>query len=143
MLLFCFHGTEFRVVFSSEEGFGMEFREVSVSRNSLNSIENNHLFWLFCLPRNYFLSEILNPNPDQDLDTDPDPVPNQGFLGLAIFISNIRREHYFFLFFFFLYTIQNILHSATAKLVQKVIVAGGMGEKNRKCISVQSFRKLK
>ncbi len=57
-----FHGTEFRVVFSSAEGFGTEFREVSVPRNSRNSVGNNHLFRLFRLPRNYFLSEIPNPN---------------------------------------------------------------------------------
>ncbi len=54
MLLFCFHGTEFQVVFSSAEGFGTEFREVSVSRNSRNSVGNDHLFRLFRLPRNYF-----------------------------------------------------------------------------------------
>jgi hypothetical protein len=59
ILLFLFHGTEFRVVFSSAEGFGTEFREVSVPRNSRNSVGNNHLFRLFRLPSN--LSEIPNP----------------------------------------------------------------------------------
>jgi hypothetical protein len=81
LLLFLFHGTEFRVVFSSAEGFGTEFREytsifvtrngipscflfrggvrngipeVSVPRNSRNSVGNKHLFRLFRLPRNYF-----------------------------------------------------------------------------------------
>jgi hypothetical protein len=53
-LLFLFHGTEFRVVFSSAEGFGTEFREFSVRRNSRNSVRNNHLFRLFRLPHNYF-----------------------------------------------------------------------------------------
>ncbi len=75
------HGTEFRFVFSSDEGFGREFREFasifgqrngipscflfrgrvrngiprfSVPRNSRNSVGNNHLFRLFRLPRNYF-----------------------------------------------------------------------------------------
>ncbi len=57
-----FNGTEFRVVFSSTEGFGKEFRELSVPRNSRNSVGNNHLFRLFRLPRNYFLSEIPNPS---------------------------------------------------------------------------------
>jgi hypothetical protein len=33
VLLFSFHGKEFRVVFSPAEGFGTEFREFSVSRN--------------------------------------------------------------------------------------------------------------
>jgi hypothetical protein len=61
LLLFSFHGTEFRVVFSSAEGFGTEFREFSVPRNSRNSVGNNHLFRLFRLPRNNFLSEIPNP----------------------------------------------------------------------------------
>ncbi len=51
LLLFLFHGTEFRVVSSSAEGFGTEFREVSVPRNSRNSVGNDHLFRL---PRNYF-----------------------------------------------------------------------------------------
>jgi hypothetical protein len=55
---FLIHGTEFRVVFFSAEGFGTEFREFSVPRNSQNSVGNNHLFRLFRLPRNYFLSEI-------------------------------------------------------------------------------------
>ncbi len=78
---FCFHGKEFRVVFSSAKVFGREFREfasifaqrngipscflfrgrvrngipwVFVPRNSRNSVGNNHLFRLFRLPRNYF-----------------------------------------------------------------------------------------
>ena len=116
LVLFLFHVTEFRVVFSSAEwfwteflelasifvprtgiqgfdsaeGFGTKFREfasifvpqngipssflfrgrvrngiprVSVPRNSRNSVGNNQLFRLFRLPRNYFLSEIANPNP--------------------------------------------------------------------------------
>ncbi len=59
-LLFLFHGTEFRVVFSSAEGSGTEFWEFSVPRNSLNSVGYNHLFRLFRLLRNYFLSGIPN-----------------------------------------------------------------------------------
>ncbi len=78
--LFGFHGTEFRFVFSSAEGFGPELWEFasifvsrngtpscflfrgrvrngiprfSVPRNNQNSIGNNHLFCLFRLPRNY------------------------------------------------------------------------------------------
>jgi hypothetical protein len=81
-LLFLLHGREFRVVFSSAEGFGMEFRgfafifglqdgiprcflfrgrvrngipRISVPRNSRNSVGNNHLFRQFRLPRKYFL----------------------------------------------------------------------------------------
>ncbi len=81
LLLFQFHGTEFRVVFSSEEGFGTELWEFisifgqrngiprcfffrgrvrngiprfSVPRNNRNFVGNNHLFRLFRLPRNNF-----------------------------------------------------------------------------------------
>jgi hypothetical protein len=50
LLLFMFHGTEFRVIFSSAEGFGTEFREFSVPQNSRNSVGINHLFRLFRLP---------------------------------------------------------------------------------------------
>jgi hypothetical protein len=86
--LFCFHGTEFRVMFSSVIGFGTELCEFasifgsrngipgyflfsgkvrngiprfSAPQNNRNSVGNNHLFRLFRLPRNYFLSEIPNP----------------------------------------------------------------------------------
>jgi hypothetical protein len=79
--LFWFHGMEFRVVFSSTEGFGRELWEFisffgprngipscflfrgrvpnriprfSVPRNNRNSVGNNHLFCLFRLPWNYF-----------------------------------------------------------------------------------------
>ncbi len=55
LLLFLFNGTEFRVVFSSAEGFRTEFRELSVPRNSRNSVGNNYMFRRFRLPRNYFL----------------------------------------------------------------------------------------
>ncbi len=81
LLLFWFHGTEFRVDFSSAEGFGREFWEfasIFVQRNGIpscflfhgrvrdgiptafcsaehpDSAGNNHLFRLFRLPRNYF-----------------------------------------------------------------------------------------
>jgi hypothetical protein len=57
LILYLFNGTEFRVVFSSAEGFGTEFRGFSVPRNSRNSFGNNHLFRL---------SEI--PNPIRRLD---------------------------------------------------------------------------
>jgi hypothetical protein len=89
--IFWFHGTDFRDVFSSAEGFGTELWEFdsifvlrngipsyflfrgrvrngiqrfSVPRNNRNSVGNNHLFRLFRLPRNYFLSEIPNPNQE-------------------------------------------------------------------------------
>ncbi len=79
--LFWFHGTEFRVVFSSVKWFGTESCEFasifvprngipsyflfrgrarngiprfSVPRNNRNSVGNDHLFRLFRLPRNYF-----------------------------------------------------------------------------------------
>jgi hypothetical protein len=62
LLVFLFHGREFQDVFSSAEGFKTEFREFSVPGNSRNSVGNNHLFCLFRLLRNYFLSEIPNPS---------------------------------------------------------------------------------
>jgi hypothetical protein len=64
LLLFLFHGTEFRAFFSSVERFGTEFREFSVPRNSRNSAGTNQLFRLFRLPRTNFLSEIANPGAD-------------------------------------------------------------------------------
>jgi hypothetical protein len=42
------------VIFFLAEGFGTEFREFSVPRNSPNSVRNTHLFRLFRLPQNYF-----------------------------------------------------------------------------------------
>jgi hypothetical protein len=61
MLLFLIHGTEFRVVFSSAEGFGMEFREFlfrgtagippEITIYSVNSVFRGIIF----------LSEIPNP----------------------------------------------------------------------------------
>ncbi len=93
LIIFLFHRTEFRVVFSSEEGFGTEFlgyasifvprngipncfssaegletefREVSVPQNSRNSVGNKHLFHLFRLfrlPRKYFFVGNSQPYP--------------------------------------------------------------------------------
>jgi hypothetical protein len=92
LLLFLFHGTEFRVIFSSAKGFGTEFREygsifdprngipscflfrgrirneipeVSVPRNSRNSVGNKHLFRLFRLPRNYVFVGNSQPYAQQ------------------------------------------------------------------------------
>ena len=53
LLLFLFHGTVFRVVFSSAEGFGTEFRDF-LFRETTGIPSDNHLFRLFRLPRNYF-----------------------------------------------------------------------------------------
>ncbi len=61
LLLFLFHGTEFRVVFSSAEWFRTEFRKFPVLRNSRNSIRINQLFHLFHLPRNNFFVENCQP----------------------------------------------------------------------------------
>ncbi len=87
---FFLHGTEFRVVFSSAEWFGTEFRDYasifvprneipscflfrgrvrngiprgSVPRNSWNSVGKKQLFRLFCLPRNYFFVGNSQPYP--------------------------------------------------------------------------------
>jgi hypothetical protein len=88
LFLFWFHGTEFRVVFSSAEGFGTELWEFasffvprngipscflfrgrvrngiprfSVQRNNRNSVGNNHLFRLFRLP--YLRARLTSHNP--------------------------------------------------------------------------------
>ncbi len=61
LLLFLFHGTEFRVVFSSVKGFPTVFREFSVPRNSRNFVGNNHMFRLFRLSRNYLFVENSQP----------------------------------------------------------------------------------
>jgi hypothetical protein len=80
LLLFLFHGTEFRVVFSSAEWFRMkfrelllfvfhctkfqtffssaEFREFSVPRNNWNFAETNQLFRLFCLPQKFLCRKL-------------------------------------------------------------------------------------
>jgi hypothetical protein len=91
--LFWFHGTEFRVVFFSGEGFGTELWEFtsifvprngipscflfcgrvrngiprfSVPRNNRNSVGNNHLFRLFRLPRNKFFAGNSQPYSKHD-----------------------------------------------------------------------------
>jgi hypothetical protein len=58
----CLNRMEFWVVCSSAEGFGTEFRGLSVLRNSRNSVGNIHLFRLFRLPRNYFFVGNSQPN---------------------------------------------------------------------------------
>jgi len=50
-----------RVVFSSTEWFGTEFREFCVPRNSRNSVGINQLFRLFRLPRNNFFVGNCQP----------------------------------------------------------------------------------
>ncbi len=70
LLLFLVHGMEFRVVFSSAEGFGTEFREFSVPQNSWNSIGSNQLFRQFRLPWNNFF--VGNSQPYfQQADAQP------------------------------------------------------------------------
>jgi hypothetical protein len=64
LLLLLFHGAEFRVVFSSAEGFGTEFRDFlfrgtygipsEITICSVNSVFRGIIF----------LAEIPNPTPD-------------------------------------------------------------------------------
>ncbi len=63
LLIFLFHGTEFRAFFSYAKRFGTEFREFSVPvpRNSRNSAGTNQLFRLFRLPRNNFFVGNYQP----------------------------------------------------------------------------------
>jgi hypothetical protein len=62
LLLFLFYGIDFRVIFSSVERFGTEFREFSVSQKTRNSVGNNHWFRLFHLPQNYFFVGNSQPS---------------------------------------------------------------------------------
>ncbi len=61
LLLFLVRGTEFRVVFSSTEGFGTEFRKFSVPRNSAGIPSAIIICSVFSVFRGIiFLSEIPN-----------------------------------------------------------------------------------
>jgi hypothetical protein len=108
------HGTEFRVVFSSAEGFGTELWELafifvprngipsyflfrgrvrngipafSVPRNNRNSVGNNHLFRLFHLPRNYFF--VGNSQPY--FQRQPPPPPPTSPHNLSARIKNLTH----------------------------------------------------
>ncbi len=110
--LFWFHGTEFRVVFSSAKWFGTElweFASIFVPRNGIpsyflfpgrvrngiprfsvppnnrNSIGNNHLFRLFRLPRNYFF--VGNSQPYSQPQTS-----HLGSYTRALLVSQDRRH---------------------------------------------------
>ncbi len=61
LLLFQFHGTEFRVVFSSAEGFGTEFREF-LFRGTVGILSEITICFVNSVFRGIiFLSEIPNP----------------------------------------------------------------------------------
>jgi hypothetical protein len=61
LLLFMFLGMKFCAFFSSAEWFGMEFREISVPRNSGNSAGTNQWCCLLRLPRNNYFVRNLQP----------------------------------------------------------------------------------
>ncbi len=86
------HGTDFWVVFSSAEGFGTEFWEISVLQNSRNCVENTHLFRLFHLLWNYVLSEIHNPS------SEPSRYPSgelQTVFGMAAYTLSAETIKFF------------------------------------------------
>ena len=61
LLLFLFHGTEFRVIFSSAEGFGTEFR-VFLFRGTTGIPPEITICSVYSVFRGiFFLSEIPNP----------------------------------------------------------------------------------
>ncbi len=63
LLLFLFHGTEFRDVFSSAEGFGTEFRDF-LFRGTAGIPSEITICSVFSVFRGIiFLSEIPNPSP--------------------------------------------------------------------------------
>ncbi len=62
LLLFLFHGTEFRIVFSSEEGFGTAFRDF-LFRGTTGIPSEITICSVYSVFRGIiFLSEIPNPN---------------------------------------------------------------------------------
>jgi hypothetical protein len=60
LLLFLFHGTEFRDVFSSAEGFGTEFRDF-LFRGTAGIASEITICSVYSVFRGIFLSEIPNP----------------------------------------------------------------------------------
>jgi hypothetical protein len=69
LLLFLLHGTEFRVVFSSTEGFGTEFRDFLFRGTTGIPSEIT-----ICSVYSNFLSEIPNPNHGPELS--PSRIPD-------------------------------------------------------------------
>ncbi len=69
LLLFLFNGKEFRDVSPSAEGFGTEFPGLSVQRNSLNSVGNNHCSVYSVFRGIIFLPEIPKPKWDTPTTT--------------------------------------------------------------------------
>jgi hypothetical protein len=66
LLLFLFHGTEFRVIFSSSEGFGTEFRDF-LFRGTTGIPSEITICSVYSVFRGIiFLSEIPNPNHNQE-----------------------------------------------------------------------------
>ncbi len=64
LLLFLFHGTEFRVIFSSAEGFGTEFRDF-LFRGTAGIPSEITICSVYSVFRGIiFLSEIPNPRSD-------------------------------------------------------------------------------
>jgi hypothetical protein len=63
LLLFWFHGTEFRVVFSSAEGFGTEFRDFLFRGRTGIPSEITICSDYSVFRGIIFLAEIPNPNP--------------------------------------------------------------------------------
>ncbi len=77
LLLFLFHGTEFRAFLSSAERFGTEVREFSVPRNSRNSAGTNQCSLYSVFRWIIFLSEIANPSAGPH---GPSPLFREGTL---------------------------------------------------------------
>ncbi len=75
LLLFLFHGTEFRVIFSSAEGFGTEFRDF-LFRGTTGIPSEITICSVYSVFRGIiFLSEIPNPSRDTSIN------PGQGEFG--------------------------------------------------------------
>ena len=69
LLLFLLNGTEFRVVFSSAEGFGTEFREF-LFRGTAGIPSEVAICSVYSVFRGIiFLSEIPNPTPEPEVES--------------------------------------------------------------------------
>jgi hypothetical protein len=88
LLLFLFHGTEFRdVLFRGRVRNGIP--RFSVPRNNRNSDGNNHLFRLFRLPRKYFFVGNSQPYLALNLEKWVFAVSDLDFLGHRISAAGV------------------------------------------------------
>jgi len=92
LLLFLLHGTEFRVVFSSTEGFGTEFRDF-LFRGTTGIPSEITICSVYSVFRGInFLSEIPNPNHGPELSPSRIPVPDFARSASALAVSMLHKS---------------------------------------------------